>query len=358
MNKIIIAAAGAGKTETIVKDAFEKAKTGRVLITTFTDENTNEIVMRFYKIFHRFPNNVHIFPWYTFLLRYLIKPFQNIFIPQSINGVVMKNGVSAKFTSKDSKHFYLSRDNRVYSDKVGALALKFIYDFEEFPLINLGKIFSTIYIDEMQDMGGYDLDVIKSLLTHLPNIICVCDPRQSTYFTSNGPKNKTKKGINLISFFEKVDVEIDDRSLNVNHRCHEQITSFANKLYPEFSQTESDTEYNNSHLGLFFIKSKDVRQYIQEYHPMQLREKISTPNYCKEYPVMNIGASKGKTFNRTLLFLPKTHIEWICKEKKLADKSRALLYVALTRARYSTAIVYDYTDGYQHSIISNYEYES
>lgn len=120
----------------------------------------------------------------------------------------------------------------------------------------------------------------------------------------------------------------------------------------------SDTNYSDSHLGLHFVKTKDVRRYIQEYNPMQLREKVSTPHYCKEYPVMNIGKAKGMTFNRTLLFLPKIHLEWICANKQLADKSRALLYVALTRARYSTGIVYDYPNDFQHSLISNYEYKS
>ena len=47
MNKVIIAAAGSGKTEFIVNEALKKSSP--VLITTFTDKNAEEIRNRFYK---------------------------------------------------------------------------------------------------------------------------------------------------------------------------------------------------------------------------------------------------------------------------------------------------------------------
>lgn len=81
MDRIIIAAAGAGKTQHIVEKAYGSKEP--VLITTYTVENTLEISSRFFKLYGQIPKNVVILPWYTFLLRFLIKPYQNIFCPQN-----------------------------------------------------------------------------------------------------------------------------------------------------------------------------------------------------------------------------------------------------------------------------------
>ena len=51
MNNIVfIAAAGSGKTTKLVNMAIEKSKTERVLITTYTNENEQEIKKKFYKM--------------------------------------------------------------------------------------------------------------------------------------------------------------------------------------------------------------------------------------------------------------------------------------------------------------------
>lgn len=348
MNKIFVAAAGAGKTEYVVKTAFQAKDS--VLITTFTDENVKEIVNRFYLLYDYVPPYVQIIPWYTFVLRYLIKPFQNDFIKENINGILLETGQSAKFTRKTSINHYLSRDRRLYSDKIGELAYKFYEDFDRFPVVNLGQIFHHIFIDEMQDMGAYDIELIKSFINGDINVTCVCDPRQSTYKTSHGNKNKGKDGINIIDSFYGLDVVIDECSLNINHRCCNEICKFSDSIYPEYPAITCGSQYEDEHLGLFFVRPSDVHDYLMKYDSDQLTYRI-TDQYDKQFRRMNIGMSKGKTFNRTLLFIPNTFIKWICNGGILAPKSRADLYIAITRARLSVAIVYDYCSCFTHPII-------
>lgn len=55
---------------------------------------------------------------------------------------------------------------------------------------------------------------------------------------------------------------------------------------------------------------------------------------------MNFGDAKGLTFNRVIIYPTTPMQEWIFSHNKdLKPKSRARLYVAVTRAKYSVAIV-------------------
>ena len=60
---------------------------------------------------------------------------------------------------------------------------------------------------------------------------------------------------------------------------------------------------------------------------------------------MNFGESKGLTFERALIYPTKPILEWL-KDNALdiPPTSRCKFYVAITRAKYSVAIVYDYKD--------------
>lgn len=85
-NKFIIACAGSGKTTTIIKDTLQSSDP--VLITTFTDENCDEIRRKYYRINGFIPKNVEILPWFTFELRHLINPFLMPFIIMILKGLI------------------------------------------------------------------------------------------------------------------------------------------------------------------------------------------------------------------------------------------------------------------------------
>lgn len=351
---ILVAAAGAGKTHTIVCEALKHAD--KLIITTFTDKNTEEIKNRFYQINNRIPENVIILPWYTFLLKYFIRPFQSKFYATDIEGIEMQNGQSAKFKNKGSIEYYFSNSKRIYSDKIGALSCKLIEDFNDFPLDNLSKIAQSIFIDEMQDMAGYDLELIGKLMDYSNlNVFCVCDPRQSTIVTSKGRKNKPRTKVNILSFFKNKSVIIDDTSLNINKRCVNAICDLSNRLFPNFLEVKSEVCYDDKHKGIFFVRNEDCFEYISKYRPMQLTYN-SRSKYLKNFPHINIRLSKGQTYNRVIIYTTEKMNSWLLNNKtELADQTRCMFYVALTRARYSVAIVYNYPEKFSHNLIQQYK---
>lgn len=355
-NKVIIAAAGAGKTQYIVTSSNNCE--GQVLITSYTIENTEEIKARFYKLYGKIPSNIMILPWFTFLLRFIIKPFQNIFIPQKIEGIHMENGNHPKFLKKDTLRYYLDKENRIYSGKVGSLSLKFVEDFNFFPLENLFRIFQHIYIDEMQDMGGYDLEFVGLLLKSKLHAEGVCDPRQATYSSSDDSKNKNIKGINIEKFLKKNKIPTDNKTLNINHRCHIDMVNLSNSLYPDFLPAKSDAILTGDHLGVYVVRPKDITEYLYEYgtEVQELRFSKTQTNRYPSFKGKNIGDTKGRTFSRTLLYLPSSHTNWLFGISDAPEgKSKAILYVGLTRARFCTAIVFNYNDDFSHPIIKKYK---
>ena len=72
MSSLIIAAAGAGKTTFLVKQALKISE--NILITTFTDANEQSIREKFYEVNGCIPSNVTIIPWFSLLIRHGIRP--------------------------------------------------------------------------------------------------------------------------------------------------------------------------------------------------------------------------------------------------------------------------------------------
>ena len=73
-NKLIIAAAGSGKTTYLV-DKAKEIKHENVLITTYTEENENEIRKKFDG---SIPSNITIQTWFSFLLQHGVRPYQSV----------------------------------------------------------------------------------------------------------------------------------------------------------------------------------------------------------------------------------------------------------------------------------------
>ena len=73
-NKLIIAAAGSGKTAFLVEKA-KKIKDENVLITTYTEANEAEIRNKFKGWT---PKNITIITWFSFLLKHGVRPYQSV----------------------------------------------------------------------------------------------------------------------------------------------------------------------------------------------------------------------------------------------------------------------------------------
>ena len=208
----------------------------------------------------------------------------------------------------------------------------------------------------MQDLAGYDLELLKLLFSSSISTLLVGDPRQGTYSTNNAQKNKKYQKSQILNFFEdkSIQIETDQTTLVINHRCVESICVLSNKLFPDLPKTASGNSESIDHTGVYFVKRNDVDKYLETYAPVQLRWNKSVKVNDK-YLIKTFGETKGLTFQRVLVYPTQIFTKWIIDNSiDISPTSRAKYYVALTRAEYSVAILFDYEDGKSVDGIQNY----
>lgn len=345
-NKLIIAAAGSGKTSFIVDDALDYSANHpdkELLITTYTEANYNEIRKRIIESTGYIPSNITVQTWFKFLIDEGVKPFQSEMINKKIVGMILVNSASApRSRETDIERHYFSGEMKIYSDKIAKFAFKCNEATDGDVINRVERIYSRIYIDEAQDLAGYDLEIIRLLMTDSSRVILVCDPRQGTYSTNSLSKNKKYRRSKLELYFDKFPdlVEIDADTLNINYRCHPSICELSNELYPEMVRPESNDEITADHVGIHVVRPDDVKEYLTKYSAVQLRWNVSSKQVVSGHPVINFGAAKGLSFDHVLIIPTEKIVEWLCdNSKKLEEITLAKFYVALTRARYSVGIV-------------------
>jgi len=354
-NDLIIASAGSGKTTALVEKAIEKANTGEtVLITTFTEACEAEIKNKLVTESNGYiPDNITIQTWFSFLIKHGAKPYQDYVIDTEITGLILVSGKSGlRCETEDGKkvywgeaknpyEFYFSKSGKIYSDKLAKFVIRCNKDSGGKVIDRLSQCFDNIFIDEVQDLAGYDLEILKELFNCQSSILLVGDPRQATYSTNNAQKNAQYKKSEIVNFFsdDTIKIDTDDKSLTVNHRCSPQICDYSNTLYPDFPESASGNETVTGHDGIIIVDNSHIESYLNEYSPVQLRHSV-TKQVNPDFPVYTFGKSKGLTFDRVLIYPTAPIFKWlISSENELKGISRAGFYVALTRARYSVAIV-------------------
>lgn len=351
-SKLIVAGAGSGKTTWLVNEALA-IKNERVLITTFTDANEQGIRDKFFELYGCIPANVTIMTWFAFLLQHGVRPYQSVIYDNKIRGMLLVNSKSGfrctikgkpiYYGEKDIEPYYLSKSQRLYSDKIA----KFVFRANErtngLVVDRICRIYPNFFIDEVQDMAGYDLELIRLLHQANINLLMVGDPRQVTYHTHDEAMNKKYEDGNIAGYLRDkcTAATVDETTLSVSHRNHPRICGFANLVYPNHPRVSGYEKPSTGHDGIFLVRPKDVKRYISEYHPTQLRDKRNIA-VNENAPAVNFGDAKGLTFERVLIYPTKPMLEWIKDHNSvLKPKSRARLYVAITRAKYSVAFVDD-----------------
>lgn len=341
-NKVIIAAAGSGKTTFIAKESISKDE--KILILTYTNENLNEIRKKIIELQGVISSNITIRSWFSFLLSDGVRPYQNfLYDKQRINNICFTNSQSTRFIKKENiEKYYLKNGEDIYTDKI-SLFVKECNEKSNSAVINrLEAMFDKIYIDEVQDLSGYDLELLELLFKSKIEVILVGDIRQATYSTNNAPKNKKYIGNKIYDYFKFLEKKKMCTIIYRNecYRCNQSICDFADSLYPELEKSISKNNENTGHDGIFIINSKDISEYMRIYNPQVLRYDKNT-KFDKDN-VLNFGQSKGLTFNRVLI-IPNGPIKKFLKTGDYLNikASKAKIYVAFTRARYSVAILYD-----------------
>lgn len=111
-NKLIVAAAGAGKTTFLVNEAL-KIKNERVLITTYTQANEAEIKKKIVEVNQCIPPNVIVQTWFSFLLQHGVRPFQGGLFEKEITGLILVNSQSGLKYYFKGIPIYFSEEKRI-----------------------------------------------------------------------------------------------------------------------------------------------------------------------------------------------------------------------------------------------------
>jgi DNA helicase II / ATP-dependent DNA helicase PcrA len=341
-NTVILASAGSGKTTFLVDQALSEPGK-KVAILSYTNNNVNEIKKTFLEKHGGTPRNVDTFTWFNFELHECARPYQRSVYSKRVRTISFPKGRSSKYVPhSDTEKYYFVNGDEIYSDKLS----QFIIECEEqsgaLMTRRLAEIYDEIYIDEFQDLAGYDLELIEVFLRAGIQMTLVGDPRQCTYTTNNSLKNSQYRGIGILDLVLKWEASnlcaIDTHARS--HRCSQQICDFADALWPGMAKTTSLNQTTTEHDGMFLVSGRNLHEYVKTFNPAILRYSISTNSYG--YSALNFGNSKGLGFQRVLIF-PHGPIKKYLRSGNLNDVKGSIekFYVAVTRARQSVAFLLD-----------------
>lgn len=361
-NIALIAAAGSGKTTCVVNE-IKNVGAEKILVATYTIANARKLKNDIEKEMGVVPSNVDIMTWHSFLLHHCIRPFRSVAYGKRIERIDFDARIeNFRIPETNTRAFYFASNNALYKDRASKFALKCNSLSHNSVIERLESIYSRIFIDEVQDMAGDDLDLLSLLFESKIKVFVVGDIRQAIYFTCNARKNKGNRGSKLIDYFRKLELrellKIEFR--DYSYRCKQCICDLSDSLFPKIDEkTTSLNDTPTNHEGLYIIRSEDFDEYVKKYNPVVLRWSIRSalPQTKSFFRVMNIGLSKGATFDHVIIMCTKEFKNFV-KEGAIpkSDKAKCELYVAITRARYSVGFVYD--DEQFMNVFSEYRVET
>ena len=363
-NQVVFAAAGHGKTYSLCEKAKAAINAGTkyVLLISYTNEGIHALKREYKKQNCGVLDERVIFKtWYTFLLSEFIKPYQcSLRLKQKHYKtenffVVPENYISSiafysteqppRWFNQNHVQYFLNKNRDVYPDRVSQLAYLCNKHSAERVIVRMEQIYSHIFIDELQDYAGWDLEIIQLLFRSQILITCVGDYKQATYRTNNSLKNKQYRDENILDFF----LLLQQRHIctiqytNTTRRFNSEICQFVNTIYGNTtSNIVPDSEVPQTGLpentGVYIIDYQYLEAYCEYYHPTILRydKRTNIPFPCNNCNVFNYGASKGATYERVVIVPVKTTVPFIERQMRIqSNQTRSKFYVACTRAKHS-----------------------
>jgi len=242
------------------------------------------------------------------------------------------------YTKLSNQFYYITPNRDIKARYIAKLTRNMLKDYPEI-MNRIENFCSHIYFDEIQDFAGEDIDLIEEFFMSNISVYCVGDNKQAT-FSTHSSNSKKKKGKEIFKYFyknkDKFSLNID--TSNISRRMIPELAFFANLVYPNnpIIGIQKGTVEN---MGVYLILKKDVKIYVNYFKPTILRFNKTIDTL--DFQAINFGESKGMTFNRTMIFPNKTFINSLNKLKQKPLKAPEKYFIAVTRAKYSEAIVVD-----------------
>jgi DNA helicase-2/ATP-dependent DNA helicase PcrA len=313
-NKVVIACAGSGKTTRLITEALAHCDR-RIAMVTYTNNNARAISKKFGELNSGVPKHVDVMTWYEFLLRECARPYQRSkYDKKRIESLLFVNQQSARgIAEADTARHYFANDELIYSDKIAKFVVECEKNSSNAVTARLGEIYTDVFVDEFQDLAGWDLDVIEMFLRSGIGITLVGDPRQHIYSTNPSSKNKQYLGTKVVDLVEKWKQSglcaVDPMS--GTYRCNQAICDFSNALWPGMDTMTPLQNVTTDHDGVFLVAKKVVAKYMERFRPQLLRYNKTANTHGHE--ALNFGLAKGLQFERVLI-IPTKPIKRSCQQ--------------------------------------------
>lgn len=344
-NNLLLAVAGSGKTRGIVEECASFPVDERILILTYTANNQRELVTQLAR-YAGTHCSIEVMGWFSFLLRRFVRPFLPYSFPgKRLQGFDFKSEPQTG-TTLESFHRYFNNSGQARRVHLPQLATRIDKASEGAAIRTICRIYDRIYIDEVQDLCGYDLEILKLLMAADIPMKAVGDVRQAVIATNpREAKNKKYMFMGIWTWFKEQEAEgaLQIEQQCETKRCRIEIARFADALFDSswgFESTISLNTATTDHDGIYLVREEHVPSYIDVHEPLFLR---STANSARnrDFDFMNFRISKGLTRNRVLVWPTAAIKSLIQKGAPLQQSQASDLYVAVTRASQSVAFVVD-----------------
>jgi DNA helicase II / ATP-dependent DNA helicase PcrA len=323
--RIILAVAGSGKTYHIVEQLDE---TRRFLLITYTINNIENLRNAIIHKFGYIPDNIKIKSYFTFLYSFCFKPF----LSNDLNNKGIYWNYPPEYTralKRDDNKFYLLNEKWLYHNRIAKLIIEknVINNINE----RLEKYYDFIFIDEVQDFGGHDFNLLKEISKSNVNMLLVGDFFQHTFDTSRDGNINSTLYDDFHKYLEKLqkfNFTIDKSTLVKSRRCSKTICDFIReKIGIEMhSQSNIETEYklitDDTEADKIFKDNSIIKLFLQEHY-----------NY--ECYSDNWGSCKGLEFENVCVVINDETLKLFKKNELtgLNPTTKNKFYVACSRAK-------------------------
>lgn len=345
-NHLTLAVAGSGKTKGIVDACAATDPDERILVLTYTSANQQELRDRL-AAEAGCHYNVEVSGWFSFLISDFVRPYLPFAYPGGrVRGFDFKSDPQQRVANEEWRR-YFNKQNEVRKVHLAQIAHRVNGAAGGAPIRRLERVYDRIFIDEVQDLCGWDLEVVRLLMASQIPLEMVGDVRQAILVTNN--REKKNKKYMYMKIWDWFNAQERAERLAISQQCHTyrcrpEISQFANTLFAEgrgFDPTVSRNGTITGHDGLFLVRSSDVEAYVRAYSPLLLRRLVTSGREFDHLAPMNIGACKGLGRKHVLIYPTRDVEKLLQKGKPLGEQPAAYLYVAVTRAAQSAAFIID-----------------
>ncbi|MEU0265201.1 hypothetical protein [Nocardioides sp. NPDC006303] len=317
----------------------------KILVLGYTRASQDELEQRI-KAAAPFKRSIEVCGWYTFLLHHIVRPYlPMLYAGHRLAGFNFDGEpVRGRYATGASR--FLDSEDRAFKLHLSKLAYDVMTASQGAVIDRLQHIYDEIRIDEVQDLGGYDLDIMSALFSSTIDLHLVGDMRQALLSTNTrDPRLKKYRYGELIHWFRLQEknqyLTIEERPQT--YRSNQTIANFSDTIFAatnQYSPTVSASRESSHHEGLFAVSPQQLAAYLEDFNPLCLRHGANSGT-AYDLPYVTFGNAKGRTADHVLICPTAGITEFLATGKPLDGRPACALYIAVTRAKHSVAFIID-----------------